>query len=76
MIAKVIAIGTTRNNAIDRMRRALGEYNITGIKTTMPFQAAIMRTAEFRDGNYDTGFDRACNFSGQTQLDHATHSFA
>ena len=35
MIAKVIATGTTRNNAIDRMRRALDEYYITVIKTTV-----------------------------------------
>jgi biotin carboxylase len=37
------------------MRRALGEYYITGIKTTVPFHAAMMRNGDFRDGNYDTG---------------------
>jgi acetyl-CoA carboxylase biotin carboxylase subunit len=56
MIAKIITTGATRTNAIDRMRRALDEYYITGIKTTVPFHAAIMRNAEFRVGNYDTGF--------------------
>jgi biotin carboxylase len=35
--------------------RALDEYYITGIKTTVPFHAAMMRDGDFRDGNYDTG---------------------
>jgi acetyl-CoA carboxylase biotin carboxylase subunit len=56
MIAKIITTGATRTNAIDRMRRALDEYYITGIKTTVPFHAAVMRNADFRAGNYDTGF--------------------
>ena len=62
MIAKVIAIGATRESAIARMQRALSEYLITGIKTTIPFHSAIMRSADFRAGNYDTGFvDRMMN---------------
>ncbi|MEP6778180.1 MAG: acetyl-CoA carboxylase biotin carboxylase subunit [Chthoniobacterales bacterium] len=56
MIAKLITVGATRASAIDRMRRALDEYYITGIKTTVPFLSAIMRNADFRAGNYDTGF--------------------
>ena len=56
LIAKLITVGSTRINAIDRMRRALDEYYITGIKTTVPFHAAMMRNGDFRDGNYDTGF--------------------
>jgi acetyl-CoA carboxylase biotin carboxylase subunit len=56
LIAKIITVGATRINAIDRMRRALDEYYITGIKTTVPFHAAMMRNGEFRAGNYDTGF--------------------
>jgi acetyl-CoA carboxylase, biotin carboxylase subunit len=56
LIAKIITVGATRTSAIDRMRRALDEYYITGIKTTVPFHAAIMRSGEFRDGKYDTGF--------------------
>jgi acetyl-CoA carboxylase biotin carboxylase subunit len=55
LIAKIVTIGSTRINAIDRMRRALDEYYITGIKTTVPFHAAMMRNGDFRDGNYDTG---------------------
>jgi acetyl-CoA carboxylase biotin carboxylase subunit len=56
MIAKLITIGATRASAIARMRRALDEYYITGIKTTVPFHGAIMRNADFRNGIYDTGF--------------------
>ncbi len=62
MIAKLIAVGATRESAIERMRRALGEYLITGIKTTIPFLSAIMRNPDFRNGNYDTGYvDRFMN---------------
>jgi acetyl-CoA carboxylase biotin carboxylase subunit len=56
MIAKVIGMGTTRENAIARMSRALSEYMITGIKTTIPFQEAIMRDPDFVRGKYNTGF--------------------
>ena len=56
MIAKLITVGATRASAIARMRRALDEYYITGIKTTVPFHSAIMRNADFRNGKYDTGF--------------------
>jgi acetyl-CoA carboxylase biotin carboxylase subunit len=56
MIAKVIAMGTSRGNAIARMRRALSEYLIRGVKTTIPFQQTIMYDPDFVRGKYDTGF--------------------
>ncbi|MCK9590159.1 MAG: hypothetical protein M0Q93_12460, partial [Terrimicrobiaceae bacterium] len=56
MIAKVIAIASSREACIRRMSRALGEYMITGINTTIPFQQAIMRNSDFRKGKYHTGF--------------------
>jgi acetyl-CoA carboxylase biotin carboxylase subunit len=56
LISKLITVGATRTSAIARMRRALDEYFITGIKTTVPFHSAILRSAEFRNGTYDTGF--------------------
>jgi len=56
MIAKVIATASSREACINRMSRALNEYMITGIKTTIPFQQAIMHNAEFRKGKYHTGF--------------------
>jgi len=56
MIAKVIAIASSREACIRRMSRALSEYMITGVKTTIPFQQAIMRNSDFRRGKYHTGF--------------------
>ena len=55
LIAKIIAMGTSRENAIARMTRALGEYIITGIKTTIPFQEAIMRNPDFLTGDIQYG---------------------
>src|SRR5437667_297349 len=68
LIAKIITVGATRINAIDRMRRALEEYYITGIKTTVPFHAAMMRNGEFRDGTYDTSFIERVMSSGKLEL--------
>ncbi len=56
MIAKVIATASSRSACIGRMSRALNEYMITGIKTTIPFQQAIMQNSSFREGKYHTGF--------------------
>ena len=56
MIAKVIATASSRSACISRMSRALSEYMITGIKTTSPFQQAIMQNSSFREGKYHTGF--------------------
>ncbi|MBX6325416.1 MAG: ATP-grasp domain-containing protein, partial [Chthoniobacterales bacterium] len=68
LIAKLITVGSTRINAIERMRRALHEYYISGIKTTVPFHAAIMRNSEFREGKYDTGFIERFISSGKLDL--------
>src|SRR5947209_18788734 len=56
MISKLAAWGRTRSEAIDRLRRALDEYMVGGIKTTLPFFREIVRDAEFTNGNLDTGF--------------------
>jgi acetyl-CoA carboxylase, biotin carboxylase subunit len=56
MIAKVIATASSRSACIRRMARALNEYMITDIKTTIPFQLAIMHNEQFRLGKYHTGF--------------------
>ena len=53
MIAKLIVTGATREIAIARMQRALNEFFIKGIKTTIPFQDDILSTADFREGNYN-----------------------
>ena len=56
MISKLAVYGRNRSEAIDRMRRALQEYEVGGIKTTLPFFREIMRDEEFIDGKLDTGF--------------------
>jgi acetyl/propionyl-CoA carboxylase alpha subunit len=56
MIAKLVAWGETRAEAILRMRRALSEYRIGGIKTCIPFHQEIMDSTEFIWGTFDTGF--------------------
>jgi acetyl-CoA carboxylase biotin carboxylase subunit len=56
MIGKLITTGKDRREAMDRMNRALAEYMITGIKTTVSFQQAILQDPNFRRGVYSTGF--------------------
>jgi acetyl-CoA carboxylase biotin carboxylase subunit len=56
MIAKLIVHAETREEAINRMARALDEYIIEGIKTTIAFHQKIMDNKDFQEGNVDTGF--------------------
>ena len=56
MIAKVITVAQTREEAISKMERALDEIIIEGIKTTIPFHKSLMKNKEFRDGLYTTNF--------------------
>ncbi len=56
MIAKLIVTASTREIAIARMKRALGEFTIRGIKTTIPFQLEIISHPDFISGNYDIGW--------------------
>jgi len=56
MISKLAAWGATRNEAISRMKRALGEYLVGGISTTIPFFKAVLEDEEFIRGEIDTGY--------------------
>jgi acetyl-CoA carboxylase biotin carboxylase subunit len=56
MIAKLITYGKTREEAMDRMIRAIDEYHITGIKTTLAFGKFVMQHEAFRSGNFNTHF--------------------
>jgi acetyl-CoA carboxylase biotin carboxylase subunit len=56
MIGKVITLGKDRREAMDRMSRALGEYMITGVKTTIELEQAILQDPNFRRGVYSTSF--------------------
>ena len=56
MIAKLCCWGRTRESAISNMARALREYKILGIKTTIPFHQRVLKNAAFLEGKYDTTF--------------------
>ena len=56
MIAKLICTGSTREEAIDRMKRALSEIKIEGINTTIPFHLKLMDNEDFRKGKFTTKF--------------------
>ncbi len=56
MIAKLITTAQTREEAIDKMRRALDEFVIEGVKTTIPFHRALMDDPNYLAGNYTTKF--------------------
>ena len=56
MIGKLITFGKDRREAMDKMSRALSEYMITGVKTTIPFEMAILQDPTFRRGVYSTNF--------------------
>lgn len=56
MIAKLIVHGTSRNDAMNKMKRALSEFMITGVNTTIPYHQALLENAQFRSGKYTTRF--------------------
>jgi acetyl-CoA carboxylase biotin carboxylase subunit len=56
MIGKLITMAQTREEAINTMHRALSEYVIEGIKTTIPFHLQLMQNEDFRKGNFTTKF--------------------
>ena len=56
MIGKLIVYGRDRNDAIARMHRALSEFTVTGIKTTIPFHQKMMKNPDFISNNFDTKY--------------------
>ncbi|MBL9128695.1 MAG: acetyl-CoA carboxylase biotin carboxylase subunit [Verrucomicrobiales bacterium] len=68
MIGKLITFGKDRREAMDRMSRALAEYMITGIKTTIPFEQAILQDPNFRRGVYSTSFIEQLLTGGRRDL--------
>ncbi len=56
LISKLCVWAPTRELAVDRLRRALGEYVVCGIKTNLPFHLALVENEAFQKGDYDTGF--------------------
>jgi acetyl-CoA carboxylase, biotin carboxylase subunit len=62
MIAKLIVRAQTREECITKMERALDEFIIEGVKTTVPFHQKLMKNEDFRSGNFHTGFLNIWNF--------------
>lgn len=56
MISKLIAHGSDRADAINKMRWALSEFIVEGVQTNIDFQLDLIRNSDFKDGNYDIGF--------------------
>jgi acetyl-CoA carboxylase biotin carboxylase subunit len=63
MIAKLIVRARTRTEAIRKMERALDEFIVEGVKTTVPFHQKLMQNEDFRNGNFDTGFMNKWDFT-------------
>jgi acetyl-CoA carboxylase biotin carboxylase subunit len=63
MIAKVICVAQTREEALSTMERALGEFIIEGIKTTSPFNLKLLKDPNFRAGNFTTKFMETFEYS-------------
>ncbi len=83
MIAKLIAWGGSRGDAVDRMSRALREYEVLGIRTTIPFFLWLMRQPDYVAGRYDTTYldrllveRRGESFSELTSSDEEIASIA
>ncbi|HVR70785.1 MAG TPA: acetyl-CoA carboxylase biotin carboxylase subunit [Vicinamibacteria bacterium] len=55
LVSKLVAWGADREQALGRLERALGEYTVQGIRTTLPFFRRLLRDPGFRAGDYDTG---------------------
>ncbi len=68
MIGKLITYGKDRRESMDLMSRALSEYMITGIKTTIPFEQAILQDPNFRRGVYSTNFVAELLGGGRREL--------
>jgi acetyl-CoA carboxylase biotin carboxylase subunit len=62
MISKLIVVAQTREEAILKMKRALDEYIIEGVKTTIPFHQKLMNNDDFRNGNFTTKFMETFEF--------------
>jgi acetyl-CoA carboxylase biotin carboxylase subunit len=66
MIAKLIVTAQTREEAISKMKRALDEFVIEGIKTTIPFHRQLMDDPDYVAGNYTTAFMDAFVIQGDS----------
>lgn len=77
MISKFAAWGGTREEAIERIKRALREYHVGGIRTTIPFFQAVLEDHDFKTGNINTGFvaefmERSASKNEDSEIDEET----
>lgn len=68
LIAKLIVKAQTRDEAIAKMRRALSEFVVEGVKTTIPFHVKVMENEDFISGNFNTGFINTFEFGQQKKV--------
>ncbi len=77
LISKLIVWGENRDEAIRKMRRALGEYRISGIRTTIPFSQLVMENESFQRGDFDTSFiEREFDFESLRDRERQVELFA
>ena len=75
MLSKLITYGKDREEAISRMKRAIQDYTIAGVKTTLPFALFVMDNEHFISGNFDTHFVKT-HFTVPTVLDNSNEEEA
>ena len=68
LIAKLIVHGKDRTEAIMKMRRALDEFIIEGVNTTIPFHKKVLNNPDFISGNFNTNFYRENEHSSQENV--------
>ena len=76
LVSKLLVWAQTRDEAIVRMRRALSEYDVEGIKTTIPFHKAVMESDAFRSGEFDTGFVDEVFYANYADREHSLRDVA
>ena len=74
LISKLICWGETRSEAILRMRRALEEYRVLGVKTNIPFHQRIMDSHRFMGGQFDTRFVEERFSMDQAEEEHTSNT--
>jgi acetyl-CoA carboxylase biotin carboxylase subunit len=75
MLSKLITYGKDREEAISRMKRAIQDYTIAGVKTTLPFALFVMDNEHFISGNFDTHFVKT-HFTDPTVMDNSNEEEA
>ena len=70
LLAKLMCFGKTRDEAIDRMKRALDEFMIEGVDTTIPFHKVVLNNAAFQKGNISTSFIEKNNIMEEVKRDY------